>query len=249
MNAIVISNLGRVEVFTDNSFIAERDAALIAAKEVTSVSDMFTQGIAMDAQRELAGLAKLLETSRTAIKAPVLELGRTIDAKAKMLMTGLNEEQIRINRLVTAYQVEEKRKAQAAERARLAEIARIEAEQRKSAEAERKAQAEAEDAFTRTDREAAEKAQHAEQARLAELTKQSQSVRMAPTIAPAKVEGLIVKTVAKFEVTDIWQLAHAFPGMVRIEENTSVINESLRKGMRQCPGLRIWEETVTQTRL
>ena len=131
---------------------------MIAAKEVTSVSDMFTQGIAMDAQRELAGLAKLLETSRTAIKAPVLELGRTIDAKAKMLMTGLNEEQIRINKLVTAYQDEERRKAQAAERARLAEIARIEAEQRKSAEAERKAQAEAEDAFTRTDREAAEKA-------------------------------------------------------------------------------------------
>ena len=77
----------------------------------------------------------------------------------------------------------------------------------------------------------------------------TESARIAVTVQPPKEKGLIVKTVPKFEVLDIWQLAKTFPSMVRIEANTSVINESLRKGMRECPGLHIWEETVTQTRL
>ena len=249
MNAIALSNLSGVSVQTDAGFIEKRNAALIAAKEVTAVADAFTQSIATDAVRELAGLAKMVETSRKAIKAPVLELSILIDAKARELTAGIADEQKRINAMVTSYQDNEKRKFEAAERARLAEIARIEAEQRNAAEAERKAEEEAEEAFTDGERIKAEMARRVESAKLAELAKQSESARIAVTVQPPKEKGLIVKTVPKFEVLDIWQLAKTFPSMVRIEANTSVINESLRKGMRECPGLRIWEETVTQTRL
>lgn len=248
MNAITVSNIGGVQIQTDSEFISRRQTALESAKEITTVSDEFTQSIAVESARELAGLSKMVEKSRTDFKAPILELGRAIDSKAKELVVGIELESKRINGLVTAFQDTQRRKAEAAERARLAEIRRIEDEQRKSAAAQEQSRIDAESAFTRKERTAAEEALRVEQSKQAELQRQSEAARASVTVAPAKVEGLVVKKVWRFEVVNLEMLCKQRRDLCKIEASISAINDAVRRGEREIPGLRIWEETKTEVR-
>lgn len=248
MSAIQLTNLPSVQILTDNDFVASRAACLEMASSVIGVTDEFTQGIAVDVSRDITKLRNEIELGRKSIKSPVLELGRKIDAKAEELESPLRLEQSRINKLVANYQAAETAKREAAERARQAEIRRIEAEQRAAAEAERKAKQDAEEAFTKADQKAAEQAAKAEQDRLSKLQAEAAKARTEIVSAPVKAAGLVIKKVTKFEVLNLDQVLKHRPDLCKFEISTSAVNEALRRGERNIPGLRIWEETKAEVR-
>ena len=95
----------------------------------------------------------------------------------------------------------------------------------------------------------AERAAEAERQRLAQLAIQQSQVQQSVARAQVKPAGLVVREVWKFEVLDIRHLVASNPALVRFEPNTAAINEAIRNGLRTCPGLRIYSETVTGVRL
>lgn len=276
MNALVVSKINEVAVTLDVVALGKRDAAIAGAKTVSSVDDPLTLEDAVSHLKSLQSLSKMAEKSRSDVKSPVLELGRSIDAKAKEFCAPIDIEVSRINRLVNAFQIEQRKKAEEAERARQAELARIESERLKAAEAEerlRREAAEKEAARLRAEAEANSKfdeaeesaalvqAQEAENKKLeleiaAEQERQRQSTLAAEkaraqsqmVTAPSKVSGLVGKDVWKFEVTDLKALYAANPAFCRLEANTSAINDAMRTGLRECPGLRIYSEFKSEVR-
>lgn len=274
MKALVVSKLADVSVTVDASIVTKRDAAVQTAKSITSITDQWALEDAVECLKSLKSLTSLTERSRTDVKAPVLELGRTIDSKAREFSQPIEVEVTRVNRLVTEYQAEQQRKAQEVERQRQAELRRIEDAQRLAAEEEAKRQREAAEAeaarkqaeldaqstfdegdeakATAAAADAENKRKEAETAAEVErqkLVKLEQDKARAQVQVPAvKVSGLITKDVWKFEVTDLWLLARDNRDLVRLEANTAAINDAIRSGMRLCPGLRIYSETKTEVR-
>lgn len=142
--------------------------------------------------------------------------------------------------------------------AALAEQRRIEAEtaaaknkeQRARLEKERLALEERrkqESAENERKRLADEAARAAESKRQDDLAKQAVEA-VAPAAMPQKAKGQVVKPVWKFDVVDIWLLARTNPGLVRIEANTSEINQVMAAGVHEIKGLRIYEEVKSTTR-
>ena len=65
----------------------------------------------------------------------------------------------------------------------------------------------------------------------------------------AKPDGISVKKVWKHKLIDIHALYAARPDLVTLEPKTNNINAAIRQdGVRQIPGLEIWEETETSVR-
>lgn len=261
-SALIVSKLDQVAIDLNSKAVADQQVLIQSAKEITSVSDEFGQACAVDCLRDINCLLKLVEKSRTEVKAPVLDIGRKIDGLAKNFSNPLTVEVQRINKLVTAYQVAERQKAEALERARQAELARIEAERRAAIEAEAKrlrelqeAQDRAHEAFTKAERKQAEQeaaalaAKADEERKRIDALKAEQAKAQIIQRAPEKPIGLVVKDVWKFEVTNIWELASRNADLVRIEPNASAINAAISRGLRTCPGLRIYSETQTGVRV
>ena len=83
-----------------------------------------------------------IEKARVKCKEPVLEFGRRIDDAAKRAVAKVAAEIDRVSKLLTAFQMAERARVQAAENARLLEVQRIERE--RQAELRRVAELEAE---------------------------------------------------------------------------------------------------------
>ncbi len=99
---------------------------------------------------------------------------------------------------------------------------------------------EAKRAQERADMAAANLAKEAER-----RTLQAQSIVAAPIIA----SGMRTRQIWKFEVTHAQSVYVARPELcdpptVRI----SAVNVEIKNGMRSCPGLRIWQETIAEVR-
>lgn len=274
MTALIVTKLAEVSVELSPDILNRRESAISTAKTITAIGGQWELEDAVTCLKSLQSLSKLAESSRTEVKAPVLELGRTIDGKAKEFSQPIDAEVQRINRLVTAYQSEQQRKAQESERARQAELKRIEDEQRKAVEAQAKLKRDAEEAeaariraeadsvtFNEADeakakadaiaaeakRNEAAAAAQAETKRLADLQVEKSRAQM--QVAPvSRASGLITKDVWKFEVLDVHAVYAANKVLCRLEVNTSAVNDLIRAGLRECPGLRIWSETKTEVR-
>lgn len=110
-------------------------ADLIAKAEALTVVE--TAEDVEEANQQIAYLARVrisVDKTREQIKAPVLEIGRTIDSTAKTYILELKGHEDRLAGLVGAYAAEQRRKAQALE----AERQRLEKQRRdQEAEAER----------------------------------------------------------------------------------------------------------------
>jgi chromosome segregation ATPase len=276
VNTLTLRNVGAVTIEIQADAQKVKADALAVAKPILTIASDNDQQLAVNALKSLQTLTKQVEKSRTDVKGPVLAIGRQIDEEARKFVADLEAESKRLNKLITDYVVERQREAERAERARQAELARIEEEKRKAAAAEAARVAElarieeekrkaAEDAFlaeteeeTQAAAEAAVRAREAEalerqrleaeQQRQAELAREAAAKEAAIIKAPVKAAGQVVRKVAKFEVTDIAALYAARPHLVRIEPNTAAINGVLSSGVREIPGLRIWEEVQTQVR-
>lgn len=123
MTALILRNAENLCVEINSGAQSQKHNAIEISKGITNVSDAASQWLAVASQRELQSLLKLVEKSRTEIKAPVLDAGRKIDELAKSFSADLKSEADRLSKLVTAFQIEEQRKADEAERARQAEAA------------------------------------------------------------------------------------------------------------------------------
>lgn len=75
------------------------ESALLPDTILTDAQNQVT----CDALAKLDGFCKLIESSRKAAKEPVLEYGRTIDAKAREFADEIMQERLRLNKAVSDY--------------------------------------------------------------------------------------------------------------------------------------------------
>ena len=223
-----------------------KNQALTDAASITAVNDGDSQQIATNVLSTIKLILKQLETSRTDIKRPVLDLGKMIDDKAKVFAKELDQEASRLHELIQSHYREEKRKADEARRMQEmleakrrakaeAEARALEEERRRIEQAALKATSETEAA--RLDEEARQKAAQAEAAQAKAETVTAQVIK-----APEKAEKMTVRKVWKHRVTNIQQLLQARPEFVSLEPRTAAINAEIRGGNHSIPGLEIWEE-------
>lgn len=229
----VLRQIDGVTVEVQTTALQARDAAVDWASMLTAVDSPATRDAAVDAQRDLAALIKGTEAARVAVKAPVLDLGKKIDAAAKAFLEPIIQHQARLNALVTDYQAEERRKAQEEERKRVEEARRIQAER---------------------DRLEAEQRRKEEEARKANLPPPPPTPPPAPVVVVApppapKPAGLVEREVWDFEVLDVDALAAARRDLVTIDARRAEILREIRNGARAIPGLRIFSQLKTEVRL
>lgn len=187
---------------------ALREHAMIKAVDVEAVTDADSQAIAVEAQKALAEVLKIVEDSRKAIKAPILDAGRKVDATAQEFVRNVQTEATRISRLIGDFQALERAKQQAAENARKEELSRL----------EREREAELAKANSFEQREAVHE----------RFQQEVESIPRTP-VAPT-VQGQRVSEDFEFEVTDLHLLAKMHPDLVNIEPRRSAIREKLKLG-------------------
>lgn len=255
MNALELRNVGSVEIAIAPSAAIVRDDAIAAAGWVAQVASHAQFGAAAEALKGLRSVAKSVEVSRTAIKAPVLDLGKKIDATAKAFVAEVDQEITRLTGLMTQWEIEqrrlaaeaerqrqeEERRARAAEEAKLAEIRR---QQEAAARAEMLANTEAERAAAEAHRIAAEVAAAAEREAAAARAAVVPVVIQAP-----KVSGTVVREEWTFEVTDLRAFAQAHPDLVEITVRRADVLKMIRGGCRQLAHARIYTETKVGVRV
>ena len=151
---IQLAGFGQATLTATDWARAERDLLLGMARDVENVRDAQTAEKAATALRSLKDFTRNIEAARTSVKLPVLDLGKRIDTLAKELTTTLETEADRLSRALGAWNTEQKRLAEEAERKAREEEQRIwrEAQEKEAAEkarlqkeaAEREAKAKAE---------------------------------------------------------------------------------------------------------
>lgn len=235
---LITPALGSAIVTAADQARVERDELLHQAALVVSVADRIDADDATTVLRNLKAFETAIEQARTQAKAPVLEIGRKIDALSKELVEKVKTETGRISRVLGAYELEEKRKAEAARYAAEQEASRIAEEARKKAQQVRAA---APDAL------AADRASDAVNEKAVE-----QIVALKQTAAqsaPTRQAGTTVREDVCFEVTDLVALHQSNPELVILEPNGSAIRAILRANPNlQIPGLRHWREAKLNVR-
>lgn len=120
-----LSGGGDVRINTKEDAIKVRDALIVLSTELINVTNPGQAQIAANLLNDLKAFSSLIETSREATKAPVLEWGRKIDSLAKELKTTIDTEYTRIGRIHGEWQAAERRKVEEAERKAREEEQRI----------------------------------------------------------------------------------------------------------------------------
>lgn len=269
MNAITLSGVAQATVTIEPSFYAERSSALAEAETVQAVTNPLAQRFAVESLRSLQALAKQVEDSRKAIKAPVLDLGKKIDATAETAVEKINAEVTRIKGLLNAYEAEQRRIAAEAEAKRQAEererqrieaerLAAIERERQAAEKAQREAEAAARNAATAEARAKAQaEAQAARDAqRIADMKRQAEEEAARVAAATAlqsqpvanKPDGMRVSTPWTFDVEDIAALYKARPDLCNVTPKRAEILTIIRAGTREIPGLKIRQEVNVSAR-
>lgn len=176
------------------------------------------------------------------------------------------EEEQRIIREQQEKERKAREEAEAAARAarEAEENARREAEElaakaARARSAERQAQLEAEaEAKRKAAEEAAAKAEAERKEAEAKLEAEREAAERAivegrtelANAAPAKLQGMALRSEVKFEVTDVYALFEALPGMVTLSPNTAAIKAHLKTlpDGQTIPGVRHWREAKTTVR-
>lgn len=191
---------------------------LVEANGVTAVEDSFDAECAADVLRKLARATRECESARKEVKAPVLDLGKRIDAVAKQFAGDIKEQEKRISYLLGSYEAEQRKLREEAERK---ERARQEAAKRD---------------LMSEDEELIKAA--------TEALEQSAAVIEAAAHRP---EGTMVRETYQFEVTDIDALFQAAPHLCKIEPDNAAIRAAIKKS-QDIPGLRVWKEAKSYVR-
>jgi hypothetical protein len=230
----------------------EKNRLISLSSEVTEVTTADQQQVAVRCGKQIKQLLNEVETARTQVKEPVLDLGRKIDGLAKTYCIPLQAEIIRLTNLVTGFQrleterlrkEEEKRQ----EALRKAEEDRLAAEQL-SREAEKQATSD------QAGLSEVEEAMLAEELKKEAEAKQEALVR-APLPKANKVSGIVVKAdQLQYEITDIHALYAVRPDLVELTGKRSIIRDNLdflwyeQQNNKPTPGLRVWTDTKVSFR-
>jgi hypothetical protein len=215
MSNLIVRNDATLTVAFDPSAFEQKEAALASAALIGRVSSPEEQAEAVEAQKAIKALLKLVEDSRVAAKEPVLRLGKTIDSTAKQFCLELDKELQRLMTLCGDYQtfLEKKRMAE-------------EASQRKALE--------------EIDRKRQEELAQARNAEHMEAIQEKYcNIAAASTPVPkpiAKAEGQVVTHEWDFAVVDAWALCRAFPNCIKPEPIRSEIKRMLDAG-HTLPGV------------
>ena len=235
---LITPSLGAAIVTSADAARVERDELLHQAALVVQVADRIDADDATTVLRGLKAFETTIEQARTQAKAPVLEIGRKIDALSKQLVDQVKAETGRISRVLGTYELEEKRKAEAARYAAEQEASRIAEEARRKTIEVRAAAPDALAADRASDR-VTEKA-----------VEQIVALKQAAAQSmPTRQAGTTVREDVCFEVFDLVALHKSSPELVVLEPNGTAIRAILRANPNlQIPGLRHWREAKLNVR-
>lgn len=217
---------------------ARKQEVLALAAAVVAVTSPNELEIAVARMRDIKRLTSEVESTRKAVKQPVINLGKRIDEIAENFSIELSNEASRINRLVTGFQLAEQ------ERVRK-ENERIEAERRQKEE-EAAAALKEQERLANLSKPNIKKEIVAEQ-KVIETQAALQTVQTIAPVTTARASGLVVKTEVAFEITDAAALYDVRPEFFDLVPKKSVIKVSITKNTK-LPGLKVWEETKTGVR-
>lgn len=250
---LVIKNVEGVSIFVDPEVISLKSRLIASAQSISKIDGEVAAEKAGAVLKSISSLIRLVEKSRTEIKAPVNQLGKRIDFTASTFIVELKEEKQRLSDEVVDYKRQQ-------EDLRRKEIARKAAEALAAEEAARKA-AEAKEALeeltasfvpantaelveevterlavgaaaSETAMEAADK-----RAELREIEKRKAS----EGLANAKVS---VNSRLDIEVTDILKLAQYDPSLVQMLPRKQLILQRVKEG-ETIPGvIQKWVDSV-----
>lgn len=215
-------------------------ALYVAPAKSVVVSDKDTQSKAMTSVKDVVGWKKKVEDKRKEMIAPLLERQREINEYAKQLTEPLIEAECHLKKQLIAWD----QKLEAERQAELKRIA-LEAE-RKRKDAEEKAKKEREEA------EALEMFGQKDDAVRSNLVAQAESERRSveidrevrkeeKAVLENKVSG--IRTIWKYEVHEESKIPKEF-WMI----NESAISKAVKSGVREIPGVRIYEEKTMGVR-
>mgnify|MGYP003638298185 FL=1 len=210
--------MDNAEVVIAEDAYSLRNHALLDAGNIVAVDDVFDANAAATAQAALKHILTEIESSRKDVKAPILQIGRKIDAIAKEFLADVVTEEARIAKMLGAYQRIERDKKVAAQREAMAAENAIMIEQAQKA-------ADSGDVMQPIEQTALDK--------IAELRNQVADKHDA-------VAGVKVKTTTKFEVLDAAVLLQARPDLFTPDDKK--IRAAL-KHTKTIPGINVWEET------
>lgn len=207
--------------------IALKDAALAVSGVVGRVSNPEENAAAVAAQVEIQRVKQLAEKARKAAKEPVLAYGKKIDEAAKQFVEELDEEMLRVSKLVGDYQALEQAKERAAEQLRKQELDRIEKEKNALI---------------------AKASSHEQVEAIQEHFNQQAQQVSAPPQEPVRAQGQVVKSDWEIVVTHPFDLAKYHPSCVDIKPRLSEIKSLLNDGV-SVRGVTATKITKAQVRV
>lgn len=226
-SALILRDDSRRSVAMTSRAMELKAQALEQSALIGRVTNEEEQRLAVIAQTSLAELLSAVEKARKAAKDPVLAYGRSIDDAAKSFRLELEEDEVRVARMVGDYQklLEQRaRAAQAAENERLQALERERAKELAQA----------------TDLNQVDAIQE-------KFNNRAAQEAIAPPPAP-RVEGQRITQDWDVCVTDVWLLAKAHPMCVHVEPRLSEIKSLLNAGVKVA-GVRAERVTKAGIRL
>lgn len=235
---ILATGADNILVSVSPEFNEKRETALDLTALVINVESDAQAKEAIEAAQVAKGLIKAVEDQRVLIKAPFLKAGKDIDEAAKSGIAPLVKEVSRVEALVGSYELKKRQAIQA-------EQDRIARENRAREDAARKAREEAEEAA----RKAANAKSAAARKKAEEEAAAARRRALAAEVAAAEVEeapedakgieGASVTETFTIEITDIAALYKAHPNAVKLEARLSVLNDMVKAGAREIPGVKL----------
>lgn len=243
LDVIVVPKISATDLAAPEAARADINKLVSRCRLFQKVVNERTQRNAAAAAQDARLALKRIEECRVRVKEAPWNLCKQIDALAQALSADLAAEVKRIDGALTSYVREQKRLQEEADRK-----AREEAAQQKAA-----ADAEAERIRKEAEAKAAATADPVVAQQTLDLAAaQAKQVAASAAVAPArptlpKVAGMQTRTRWTFRVKDLWTLGAHDRTLVRIEAAAGAIQTKINEGMRECPGLEIFEETSANT--
>lgn len=188
------------------------------------------------AVRRAAGLGKRIETNRVAVKAPVLELGRAIDAACREHIDSLDGESKAVAVLINAHvqrKAAEARAVEEAQRRAVEEAARIAEERRMQDEAALAALQSSGEVLTAEDAVVV-----AELAAEAEVKRELDAVVPLPIAPPVPKTSVSQRMVDELEVFDDDAIPRRINGIDLLVRDDAAVKRLLKAGV-DVPGCRL----------
>ena len=258
---LTISGADKISITSTQEALAQRDHLLAQAALITQIDSNAGALAASEILKQVKAFTRLIESSRTDVKAPLLEKGRQIDSLAKEITLELEAQATQISGLIGSWTAEQARQVKLAmEKAQKEATALIEKKRLEDEPQAAKVKAEADAlaaqaAAASPDDAVAIQMQadwNAEQAKRAQATRDAAAQQQvaalaaqAKAVAGPRAAGIATKTVTKWEVTSLDELMAHSRFLVVITPNVSALNaavKTLQPG-QVIPGLRTWNES------